>query len=167
MNTWKKILLGVVVVLIGIQFIKPARNISQGTQANSIATVFTTPSEVQDILKVSCNDCHSNNTIYPWYANVQPVAWWLQHHVNEGKEEINFDEFATYSPRRQHHKLEEMAEMINEGEMPLNSYTWIHKDAVLSAEKKQMLLNWTKEQITAMEAKYPKDSLEMPKRPKP
>lgn len=167
MSRMKKILIGLVIVLVAIQFIKPTRNVSEGAQANSITTVFATPADVQNILKTSCNDCHSNNTIYPWYANVQPVAWWLQHHVNEGKQEINFDEFASYSPRRQHHKLEELVELVDKGEMPLGSYTWIHKDAILSAEKKQLLINWTREQIAAMEAKYPKDSLEMPKRPKP
>ncbi len=164
MRIWKKILLGLALILIVIQFIKPTRNTSEGTQRNSITTVFATPAEVQQLLKVSCNDCHSNNTIYPWYANVQPVAWWLQHHVNEGKGELNFDEFATYSPRRQHHKLEEMVEMIDKNEMPLGSYTWIHKDAILNENQKQLLINWTKEQVAAMEAKYPKDSLALPKR---
>lgn len=155
----KKVLIGVVIVLVVIQFFHPEKNVATGVQANSIAAVFTTPEEVQIIFATSCNDCHSNNTTYPWYNNIQPVAWWLNHHVNEGKEKLNFDEFASYSPRRQYHKLEEAEEMLNENEMPLSSYIFIHRDAVLSAQQKQVLVDWTKNIRKEMEATYPKDSL--------
>jgi len=94
------------------------------------------------VLQRSCADCHSNNTVYPWYANVQPVAWWLADHVNEGKGELNFDEFLTYSPKKAHHKLEEVIDMIKEGEMPLGSYTWIHRNAILSPAQKEALTTW-------------------------
>ena len=90
----------------------------------------------------ACNDCHSNNTKYPWYATFQPVAWWLDHHVDEGKGEINFDEFLTYPAKKARHKMEEVNEMVKEGEMPLNSYTWIHKDAVLTQAEKLVLAEW-------------------------
>ena len=163
----KKIFYVLIAALVIIQFIRPKQNIAAGPFTADVSTKFAINDNVASILKDACYDCHSNNTTYPWYANVQPVGWWLQHHVNEGKEEINFDEFASYSLRKQHHKLEEMAELVDKGEMPLASYTRIHKDAVLSDGQKQLLINWTKEQIAAMEAKYPKDSLEMPKRPKP
>jgi len=164
----KKVFIGVVVVLVVIQFFHPEKNVATGVQANSIAAVFTTPEEVQTILATSCNDCHSNNTTYPWYNNIQPVAWWLNHHLNEGKEKLNFDEFASYSPRIQYHKLEEAEEMLNENEMPLSSYTFIHRDAVLSAQQKQVLVDWTKNILKEMEATYPKDSLiRKPQNPKP
>jgi hypothetical protein len=107
------------------------------------------------ILKTSCYDCHSNNTVYPWYSNIQPLAWWLQGHVNEGKEELNFDEFATYNPRRQFKKMEETEEMITEGEMPLSSYTIIHSNAVLSASQKETLINWAKSIGQEIKSKSP------------
>ncbi|MDX2047135.1 MAG: heme-binding domain-containing protein [Chitinophagaceae bacterium] len=139
---FKKILIVLLVILVIIQFIRPGRNISAAVSPNDISHKYHVPETVQSILKTSCNDCHSNNTVYPWYANVQPVAWWLQHHVNEGKSELDFSEFLTYSPKKAHHKMEEVIEMVKEGEMPLNSYLWVHKDAKLSADQKKMLTDW-------------------------
>ncbi|MCX6198530.1 MAG: heme-binding domain-containing protein [Bacteroidetes bacterium] len=159
MNKVTKILLGIVVVIVAIQFFHPGKNVADGVQANNVAAVFTTPEEVKTILAKSCNDCHSNNTIYPWYNNIQPVAWWLNHHVSEAKEKLNFDEFASYSPRRQYNKLKETEELLNENEMPLSSYVFIHRNAVLSAEQKETLINWTKNIRKQMEATYPMDSL--------
>ena len=141
----KKILLITLAILIIIQFIRPARNISSGESANDISKVYAVPAPVKQILDVSCNDCHSNNTRYPWYTNIQPVGWWMQWHVNEGKQGLNFSEFAKYTPKRQHHKLEETVEQVREGEMPLNSYLWIHKEAKLSQEQKDLLINWAEE----------------------
>ena len=159
MSKAKKFFIGLAVVLVVIQFIHPQENISNTVSANKIATT----TEVENILKTSCNDCHSNNTIYPWYNNIQPVAWWMNHHIEEAKEKLNFDEFAAYSLRRQYHKLEEVEEMINENEMPLSSYTFIHRNAILSAQQKQVLVDWTKNLRGEMEAKYPIDSLIRPK----
>lgn len=140
----RKILLGVLIVIIIMQFIRPARNESTVAATNDIATVYTVPDDVSAILKKACYDCHSNNTRYPWYTNIQPAGLWMQHHVDDGKEELNFNEFATYKKKRQAHKMEEVAEMVEKGEMPLNSYTWIHKDAILTAAEKELLINWAK-----------------------
>jgi hypothetical protein len=138
----KKIILGIVVLLVLIQFFRPEKNSSTGISENHISKKYATPEEVKIILDKACYDCHSNNTKYPWYANVQPVAWWLDHHVDEGKGEINFDEFLTYPPKKARHKMEEVNEMVKEGEMPLNSYTWVHKDAVLTQAEKLVLAEW-------------------------
>lgn len=125
-----------------IQFIRPARNISTTMSSNDITKAYSVPDHVQQVLKVSCNDCHSNNTVYPWYTNIQPVGWWTQHHVNEGKRELNFSEFASYTPKRQAHKLEEVVEQVKGGHMPIDSYLWIHKDARLSEDHKALLMQW-------------------------
>ena len=138
----KRILLTLLAILVIIQFIRPARNVSDTISEHDITKVYTVPADVQQVLKVSCNDCHSNNTSYPWYTNVQPVGWWMQSHVNEGKEHLNFSSFGSYTPKRQHHKLEEVVEQVKENHMPLNSYLWIHKDAKLSEEQKTLLVNW-------------------------
>ncbi len=139
----RKILIVLLVVLVLIQFIRPEKNQS-GDNSRSITTAYAVPDTIQAILQTSCYDCHSNYTTYPWYDRIQPVAWWLARHIDEGKEHLNFSEFAAYSPKKQAHKLEETAEMIEEGEMPLNSYTWIHTDAKLSKEQAGMLTNWAK-----------------------
>ncbi len=139
---FKKILIVLLVILVIIQFIRPGRNISAAVSPNDIGHKYHVPENIKSILKTSCNDCHSNNTVYPWYSNVQPVAWWLQNHVNEGKSELDFSEFLTYSPKKAHHKMEEVIEMVKENEMPLNSYLWVHKDAKLSADQKKLLTDW-------------------------
>jgi hypothetical protein len=115
-----------------------------GVQPNDIFTKYPASVEVQAIAKKACYDCHSNNTVYPWYANVQPLAWWINDHVKEGKGEFNFSEFNTYSPKRARHKLEEVGEQINEHEMPLSSYTLIHKEARLTPAEQKLLMDWTK-----------------------
>lgn len=144
MKIVKIILIALAIGLIVIQFFGIKKNQSTGEQTNHISKQFAVPADVENILKTSCYDCHSNNTVYPWYGGIQPVAWWLQGHVNEGKEELNFDEFTQYKPRSQFKKIEEVEEMINEGEMPLSSYTLVHSNAVLSSSQKEILINWTK-----------------------
>ena len=102
------------------------------------------PENIQNILKTSCYDCHSNNTNYPWYNKIQPVNWWLADHINEGKEELNFDEFNAYSTKKKLHKLDEVIETIKDNEMPLKSYTLIHSNAKLSENDKQEIEAWVK-----------------------
>jgi hypothetical protein len=87
-------------------------------------------------------DCHSNNTIYPWYSHIQPAAWWMNNHVKDGKKDLNFDEFLTYTKKKQFKKMEETIELVKEGEMPLKSYTWIHNDAKLTEAEKTALTDW-------------------------
>src|SRR4051812_10219434 len=156
---FKRFLWALVIVFIVIQFFHPEKNISAAQSMNHITKKFTLPVDVENTLKKSCGDCHSNNTVYPWYFNVQPVAWWLADHIEEGKGEINFDEFATYSLRRQFKKFKEIKEQVEEDEMPISSYTLIHRDAVLSAEQKQAVIKWTEDMMNEMKAKYPMDSL--------
>lgn len=150
-----------VVTLLAIQLIHPAKNLS-GNNRNHISNTYAVPESVQQILKTSCNDCHSNYTVYPWYSSIQPVDWWLQNHVNEGKRGLNFSEFGTYRIFKQYHKLEETIEMIDEGEMPLSSYTLIHSNAKLSAEQKALLKSWASAILDSMKATYPADSLVNP-----
>lgn len=154
------------VTLVVIQFFKPVKNTntSEAAFANDISKVLTLPDSVKSILKASCYDCHSNNTQYPWYSNIQPVAWWLNDHVTEGKKEINFSEFATYRIGRQYKKLEEIAEQVEEDEMPLSSYTIIHRNAVLSKGQKLTLSNWANSMRDSIKAQYPEDSLKRPQR---
>lgn len=139
----KKILVGVAIVLFAIQFIRPTKNQAEGVSANDISVVYPAiPKDVLKMLQTKCYDCHSNNTEYPWYANIQPVAWWLADHVEEGKEHLNFAEFKTYDTKRANHKLEEVVEEVGKGEMPLDSYTLIHRDAVVTPEEQIALRTW-------------------------
>lgn len=159
MKVLKKILLVLLATLIVIQFIHPKRNKAEGQQPNFIGNSFAISNDVSIILTKACNDCHSNNTNYPWYAKFQPVHWWLNGHIKDGKKHLNFDEYTNKSLRYQYHKMEETIEMINEGEMPLKSYKWSHKDARLTDEEKNKVINWAKTIMDTMKAKYPIDSL--------
>lgn len=161
----KKILIGLAIVLLVIQFIKPEKNDSND-MTYDISKKYEVPAEVDNLLKVSCNDCHSNNTVYPWYSNVQPVAWWLDHHVVDGKKHLNFSEFTNAPLFVQNHKFDETIEMVEEGEMPLESYTnlGLHPEANLSDEQRKILVDWAKAQMQYLKDNYPADSLKMPKR---
>src|SRR5215207_1319931 len=114
----KKILLIILVILVIIQFIHPPKNISRAEQSYSLSKVYPVPEDVKVILQKACDDCHTNNTKYPWYSKIQPVDWWLAHHVKEGKAALNLDEFTNRSLRYQFHKMEEIAEQVKEAHMP-------------------------------------------------
>lgn len=155
----KKILIVLLIALVIIQFIHPKHNTASGAQSNYVGNKYTVPANVQSILAKACNDCHSNNTRYPWYSKIQPVDWWLANHVKDGKKELNLDEYTNRSLRFQYHKMEEIAEQVKSGEMPLNSYTWMHKDAILTEAEKTALIEWADNVRDSMQAIYPIDSL--------
>ena len=142
MSRIKKILLAVLFVFIIIQFIQPPRNKSGQLLPTEITRVFTEPQNVQDILKISCYDCHSNNTHYPWYSFIQPGAWWMANHIKEGKQNLNFSEFGSYSKRKQQNKLRSIAKSIEDATMPIGAYTLMHGDATLSKDKKEIIVDW-------------------------
>ena len=150
------------IALVAIQFFHPKKNIHEGDQPNAISKKFPVSADVKTILDKACMDCHSNNTRYPWYYNIQPVAWWLNNHVIDGKKELNFDEYVTRRPRFQYRRMEQTIDLVKKKEMPLDSYTWTHKDAILTEEEKTKLYDWAKSVMTALEAQYPIDSLKRP-----
>lgn len=137
--------------LIVIQFFPIILNESDTVPQSDFMVENQVPATIKNRLQVSCYDCHSNNTDYPWYSKIQPAAWFLEDHIQEGKDELNFNEWATYSDRRKNSKLRSIISQIEEDKMPLDSYTLIHKDAILSDEDKRMIIDY----MTAL-----KDSLE-------
>jgi hypothetical protein len=162
---FKQFFLLLLLAFVVIQFFRPAKNVAAGISANDITAKYTIPQDVQTILKTSCYNCHSNNTNYPWYNKIQPVAWWLANHIKDGKKELNFSEFASYRISRQYRKLEEINKEVKEGEMPLESYTLIHGNAKLSEQQKLTMANWVSTLRDSIKAQYPGDSLKRPARP--
>jgi hypothetical protein len=138
----RKILYGLAAVVAVIQFVRPAKNESTDITTADLTRVYSVPPEIKSILEKSCYDCHSNRTRYPWYAEIQPVGWWLNSHIQEGKEHLNFSEFGAYPAKKADHKLEEIEEAVTEGWMPLSSYVWIHRDAQLHPEQAQAIAAW-------------------------
>lgn len=142
MKTSAKILLGFGALLVVAQAIRPMSNHGTIAGPNHLSKLAPVPADVDAVLQRACYDCHSNATVYPWYANVQPVGWWLEKHVRDGKRHLNFSEFTTYSLKRATKKLEETAEEVREHEMPLASYTWMHPAAKLSDAEIKLLADW-------------------------
>lgn len=163
MKILKKVLIVLLVLFVAAQAFRPAKNNSNDT-SKDISKSYVVPENVKIILAKACNDCHSNNTRYPWYAEIQPMAWWINDHVKDGKKHLNFNEFDGYRIARQYKKLEECIEEVKDGEMPLSSYTIIHKDAKLSDDEKQILFTWCEIVRDSIKARYPADSLVIKKK---
>lgn len=139
----KKVLLGILVGFVLIQLIRPEKNDSKN-DINHVSTIMPIPTEVEAILKTSCNDCHSNSTVYPWYSEVAPVSWYLASHVNDGKEHLNLSEWTAYNSYQKEHILNDFEEVLMSHEMPLKSYLILHKEAELSKDQYNVLIDWVK-----------------------
>jgi len=132
----------VVAIVLVIQVIPVERNVSTVPPGQSFEKTEKVPANVAASLKVTCYDCHSNNTRYPWYSELQPGAWFMARHIKKGKEELNLDEFNDYSKRRKKAKIKSIISQIEKDEMPLPSYLWMHHDAGLSPAGKEQLLKF-------------------------
>jgi hypothetical protein len=164
MKILKRILIALAGLFVVIQVFRPARNDSSSNTTADLDTSLKMPQDVQQILQTSCYDCHSSTTRYPWYAEIQPVGWWLNNHIQGAKRQLNFSTFAYYRIGRQYHKLEDIIEQVDKDEMPLPSYLLLHADARLSQEQKEKLISWATSMRDSMKAIYPADSLERRKR---
>lgn len=136
------ILLLILIVFITIQFIQPVRNTSGQLLPADISNIYKIPQDVSALIKNSCYDCHSNNTVYPWYSNIQPVGWLLETDIKNGKAKLNFSEFGSLSSRRQISKLRNIEKRIKDGTMPIKVYQIMHPNAQLNDEEKQLLSDW-------------------------
>ena len=135
----KKILIGVLAVFIIMQFFRIDTSNPKVEPGKDFIAIVQPSAEVKVLLKSACYDCHSHTTVYPWYSQIAPVSWWLKDHVDEGKEHLNFSIWGDYSAKKADHKLEECGEEVEEGEMPLSSYTWAHSEAKLTDQQRKTL----------------------------
>ena len=142
MSITKKIFIGLALLFVVIQFFRIDKTNPPVDPALDIVNVVKAPVVVSEMLKTSCYDCHSNESIYPWYTNIAPVSWWIKKHINEGRDELNFSEWGNYSARRKDHKLDEIIELVEEEEMPLKSYLIAHGDANISTEQRAKIIEW-------------------------
>jgi hypothetical protein len=142
----KWFVIALLVVFVAIQFIRPARTNPAIDQPQTIEAHVQMSPEVSSILARSCNDCHSNKTVWPWYTNVAPVSWWLSNHVNEGRNQLNMSEWGRLPRDRQERKLRQMCDEVTDGMMPLSSYLPMHPTARLSEQDKKILCDWTDEE---------------------
>jgi hypothetical protein len=130
------------IVFVVIQFFPVDYNQNEMVPQTDFMLVNNVPATIEKSLRVSCYDCHSNNTDYPWYSKVQPAAWYLEDHIKEGKAELNFNEWDNLSERRKTSKLRSIISQLEDGEMPLDSYTLVHRDALLSEVNKEAIIDY-------------------------
>lgn len=150
MKVLKYIILGLIALLVIIQFIARPEKISEPLSDDDIGIVLNVNAEMMGFLKDACYDCHSNQPKYPWYASVAPISWSIADHIEHGRGELNFSEWGTYSKRKADHKLEEMFEEVEEKHMPLSSYLSMHPEAEITPEKLQMLKAWVEAERTKL-----------------
>lgn len=137
----------VFVAFAAIQFFRPDFTNPPVVAEQTLEANAQVPGDVQKILTRSCNDCHTNNTVYPWYSKIQPSAQFLASHIADGRRHLNFSEWGTYENRRKRRKLAEVCEQVETKEMPLASYLWIHRAAALSDADIRALCDWTKTEM--------------------
>jgi Haem-binding domain len=142
MSPFRKTLLGVGIIFLSLQFIRPVKNQAAGPDPRDILVQHPAPPAVKELLQNACYDCHSNTTRYPWYAEIQPLSSWLSLHIIQGKEKLNFSTFFDYKPKRADLRLEACIDAITAHEMPLPSYRLAHPDARLTPAQIQLLTDW-------------------------
>jgi len=153
MKFLKKIVLLLFVAFVIAQFFGPEKNQGNLASINPFLVETNPPEDVKLILQTACFDCHSDYTSYPWYNNITPVNYWMAGHVDHGKEELNFSNWSNYSLKRKDRKLDEVIELVEKREMPLNSYTWTHNDAKLADEQISIIVSWA----SSVREKYSKN----------
>lgn len=150
----KAIKIAAVVIVLGfitIQFFGIDKTNPPVVESETLESAVAVSPDVSLIMGRACNDCHTNKTIYPWYSNVQPSGWFLKDHIDEGREELNFSKFNTFEKKKKIRKLEEVCSEVESGQMPLPSYTWIHRGAILTESEKAAICSWTKTEIAKLE----------------
>lgn len=158
----KKVITILAVAFVILQFFQIDKTNPPVNKEVDFLTVKKTPETVATNIRNACYDCHSNETKYPWYSNIQPVAWLLKDHIDNGRKELNFSTFATYEARRQTRKMEEAAELVQNGAMPMDSYLLMHPEAKLTAEQKAEMIQYFKSlaseiPTTDLKTNYPED----------
>ncbi len=147
MSKRKKILWGLLVVLVIIQFFRIDKSKPEYPPQNDFLVIEQAPQQVAEIFKNACYDCHSFETKYPWYTNIAPVSWWIKGHIKGGRQNLNFSEWGTYDGKKRSHKLEETVEEVSSRHMPMKSYTFLHPKAKLIDQDINSLVDWVKSKM--------------------
>lgn len=141
----KRILLGLAVALVVIQFFRIDKTNPPVEATQDFLNIAAPSAEIATLIKDACYDCHSHETKYPWYSNVAPISWMVAHHIEEGREHLNFSKWGTFSAKKRAHKIEECYEEVEKGEMPMYAYVLLHSEAKMTDEQKSALIAWFKE----------------------
>lgn len=143
----KKIVILLFISFLIIQFFRIEKNEKPFIVENDFLELTKAPDDVKAMIKSACYDCHSNQTKYPWYSEIAPISWYIEHHIEEAQEHLNFSIWDTYSLRKANHKLEECYEELERHKMPTSNYVLMHKEAKLSNKQIITLAQWFKNQM--------------------
>ena len=143
---FKKIGITLLAIFVVIQFFRIDKTNPEYNEAEDFITITQPPTEIAGLIKAACYDCHSHQAKYPWYSNVAPVSWMVAHHIEEGREHLNFSTWTAYSEKKADHKLEEAAEEVEKGNMPMKPYVAMHSEAKMTDEQKTALIEWFESQ---------------------
>jgi len=141
----KKIVIAIVILLVVIQFFPVNLPEVNTDNPGDLLKNADVPEEVAEIFKTSCYDCHSNETVYPWYSHVAPISYLVKRDVEKGREELNFSEWTKLKKSKKLYKLDEIGDEVKEGDMPMPVYTIIHSHAKLTDKQKELIVNWADE----------------------
>ncbi|MBK9152972.1 MAG: heme-binding domain-containing protein [Chloracidobacterium sp.] len=134
------------VIFAASQFVRPTFSNPEVIPGQPIEDAGTVPPELQMILSRSCNDCHSNKTLYPWYSHITPANWFMADHIDHGRSHLNMSEWGGYTNDQKVRKLEEICEEVSAGNMPLPSYLLLHREAALTQDQKDLICRWTRDE---------------------
>ena len=144
----KKSLLALAIILLALQFYRPDITVPADFETGS--DILSIHPDGPKQLKAACYDCHSYESILPWYAQFNPPGILVRNHIRDGRKHLNFSTFQSLSLEKRVHKLEECIEEVEKENMPVNNYTWLHPEAKLSPEEREELVTWFR-QILAIQ----------------
>ena len=143
-------LIGIAVFFVAIQVIRPARTNPPIDPSQEITAKMPVDPAVQQIFARSCNDCHSQRTIWPWYSNVAPVSWLVIRDVDDGRRHMNFSNFAMTPPRRLGRTLQDVCREVRSGDMPMTIYVPMHPKSKLTPQDVETICQWTQARLNAL-----------------
>jgi hypothetical protein len=140
----RKVVLALLIFLIAIQFVQPKRTNPPVIPSRTLASHVKLPQDVQVILMRGCGDCHSNQTIWPWYSSIPPLSWVITDDVNEGRRHMNFQDWeAQVDPKQATDRLIDTCKEVREKGMPPFAYRIVHKSKELTIQEIGTLCSWT------------------------
>ncbi len=149
---WKYVFLGIVVIAIVIQFIRPDMSLPPVNPTHTIQAVMNLPPSIDSTIHRACYDCHSNESRWPWYSQISPVSWWLKSDVTDGRNALNFSEFATMTKKKQAKRLGDASDEVKKGDMPLKLYLPMHPAAHLTDADRQAFIAWATSEKALIES---------------
>jgi hypothetical protein len=153
MAKWaKRLVVGAAVVFVAIQLIRPARTNPPIDPAQEISAKISVDPAVASIFSRSCDDCHSNRTVWPWYSNVAPVSWLVIRDVDDGRRHMNLSNFVITPPRREARILQNICQQVRSGGMPMKIYVPMHPLSKLASGDIDAICRWTDATLATLPA---------------